>query len=242
MPRFFDTGINTDIGSKIEITGENARHISFSLRMRPGEQIVLCDGRAMDYLCEITEIIENSVFCDVLDKTHSITEPKVQVHIYQCIPKSDKMELIIKKCTELGAVEFTPVSSSRCISKMERGESKKLIRMQKIAAEAAKQSGRGVIPVVNQPMELYDALEKTREENSFFLYEGGGAPLRDLLISSGDKINIFIGPEGGFSDEEAELAGEMGAKKASLGKRILRTETAPIAVTAAIMYERGEWA
>lgn len=243
MPRFFEEGFCAAVGGTVMLTGENSRHMTGSLRMKTGEEFTVCDNAGSDYRLILRQADKDSVRAEVLGKRPVTTEPAITVCIYQCIPKSDKLETIIQKCTELGVSEFTPVKSSRCIAKLEdKSREKKLRRYQKIALEAAKQSGRGKIPRVNDPMGLQAALESAIETgDTFFCYEKGGEPLCRLLENSTQRLNLLIGPEGGFSEEEAELAVKLGAKAVTLGKRILRTETAPVAVTAAIMYAKGEW-
>lgn len=243
MPRFFIDNLEKQKGDYINVDGENARHIASSLRMSPGERLTVCNNAGFDYLCVIESVGGKDVLLLVEEVHPSDTEPETEISIYQCIPKSDKLELIVQKCTELGVVEFVPVRSSRCISKIDEGKkSKKISRLEKIALEAAKQSRRGKVPRVAEPMGFEAALERAgRVGDVFLLYEGGGKGLGELLDESGRKINVFVGPEGGFSDEEVALASEKGARIVGLGKRILRTETAPIAVSAAIMFHRGEW-
>ena len=242
MPRFFisDSPI---AGEEYILTGEDARHISKSLRMRAGEGLVLCSPEN-DCSCEIKSIEETAVILTILSAEKNRTEPSVRVTVYQCLPKLDKLETVIQKSTELGAVKIVPVESSRCIVKADRaGSEKKLMRLRKIALEAAKQSGRGIIPEVTALVRLPAAVKAAVGEGAaVMLYEAGGEPLKSILqsIPQESEIGIFIGPEGGFEESEIENAVNAGAKIATLGPRILRTETAAPTVLSVIMYERGE--
>ena len=241
MPRFFIAD-NPAAGSEYRIYNEDARHISRSLRMRAGEELVLCTHSGVDCLCEIAGIHENEVHLRVLKCKPNESETRAPVSVYQCLPKSDKLELIIQKSTELGAVRVVPVESCRCISKPDKWE-KKLVRLEKIALEAAKQSGRGRVPEVLSPMKLEAALRQAAAQGEvIFFYEAAGEPLKQILmrIPPDAPIAVFVGPEGGFSPEEAGLAAALGAGIATLGRRILRTETAAPAALAMILYERGE--
>lgn len=243
MPRFFIADSPMP-GSQYLLTGEDARHISRSLRMRTGERLTLCTPDSLDCLCEIREFQDEAVCLEVLTCTANTSEPRQRVTVYQCLPKSDKLETVIQKATELGAAGIVPVESSRCIAKPERsGAQKKLLRLQRIALEAAKQSGRGRVPEVRPAMSLKEALALAAAEGEAILfYELGGMPLRAILQAALPEkpLGIFIGPEGGFTPEEAGIAEEAGARLATLGKRILRTETVAPAVLSIIMYERDE--
>lgn len=241
MPRFFIDDIPAG-ESVYTLAGENARHISRSLRMKTGDMLTVCTPLQMDCLCEITEITSDEVILKLLSQTENQSEPKTQITVYQCLPKSDKLETVAQKITELGAVKLVPVESSRCIAKAEKWE-KKQARLQKIVLEAAKQSGRGKVLPVTFPLSLGEALKQAANEGEIiFFYEEGGEPLKSILreIPAASVIGIFIGPEGGFSEQEAMLAKAEGAKTATLGKRILRTETAAPAAVSMILYERDE--
>ncbi|MFQ7746616.1 MAG: 16S rRNA (uracil(1498)-N(3))-methyltransferase, partial [Eubacteriales bacterium] len=221
-----------------------AQHIAHALRMRRGEKLVLCDCLGMDYDGEIERIEPGgtSVLVRILGCCQSVSEPSLRVTLYQALPKQDKFDTVVQKAVELGAWEIQPVESSRCVVKLDgRTAEKKVARLQKIALEAAKQSGRGIVPQVLQPVPLRRALEHAaREGELLFFYEEGTESLRETLKNTGDRLFLFVGPEGGFSREEAELAASFGAKLLTLGPRILRTETAPVAALAAIFYEKGD--
>ena len=237
MPRFFT---NTPASDFITVTGSDARHIGYSLRMKVGEAITFCHN-GTDYNCVIESINESEVLCRVLDTITSISEPSVQLTLYQAYPKQDKLELIIQKTTELGAARIVPFISARCIARPdEKSYRKKQERMQKIAEEAAKQSGRGIIPEIAPLMTMKQALEDMKKsEFKLFCYENGGKKLSEIPVSEAKSIAVMIGSEGGFERSEAEMAVEAGASQIWLGERILRCETCPIAVTAILMNITG---
>lgn len=239
MPRFFVEG--TPSGEYF-VGGENGRHIARSLRMRPGEELVLCDGAGTDYACWLSRLAEEGVWVTVQSASQSLGEPKTQVTVCQCLPKGDKLDTVTQKAVELGAAEIWPIVSSRCVVKLdEKAAAKKTARLQKIALEAAMQSGRGRVPRVLPPAGLEQALRRAASEGGIlFFYEKGTASLRQCLGSMGSRVFLFVGPEGGFSPEEAALAQACGAELLSLGPRILRTETAPLAALSALFYEKGE--
>ncbi len=239
MPRFFVEDINAG-----EIVGEEARHIARSLRMRLGDALTLCDGRGTDYFCEITALEGDRVFYRVLDKRESISEPLTKVTLFQCLPKGDKMDDIIKKCVELGVYSIVPVISGRCVS-VPAGAAlgRKRERWQKIALEAAKQSGRGIVPQVSDIADFSRAVSDfCALDVPIIFYEGGGMPLKEILKGDrkGGRVGIFVGPEGGFEPQEVEAAARGGALVATLGPRILRVETAPVCALSVVMFGLGE--
>ena len=236
MPRFF---IDKALEGKGILDGENGRHAVKSLRIRVGEKLTLCDGKGYDYECRVTAIAGDSLEFAVEEKRENRTEPNIRVRLYQGLPKSDKMELIIQKAVELGCGSIVPVETEFSISKLRDSKEKKTERWRKISLEAAKQSGRGIIPTVEEPIPFDEAL-KNLPGTGILLYEGGGEPLRRLLKDEEIReISVFVGPEGGFSHAEVEAAEARGVRAATLGPRILRTETAPLAAISAIMYETG---
>ena len=234
MPRFFVDSIE---GSPIEINGGDARHIALSLRMKQGEELVLCDGKGREALCGIASLCPESVVLDVKERRASASEAKTRVTLYQALPKADKFEYIVQKAVELGVYRIVPVLTSRCISRPdEKSAAKKLERLRKIAAEAAKQSGRGIVPEVGGVLSFKNAIkEMSTAALPIFFFEHAEYPLRGCMekYNGGDIA-------GGFSDEEAAFAEENGVFSASLGPRILRCETAPVAALSAIMYAAGE--
>ena len=240
MPRFFVESVENDF---IEINGDDARHIALSLRMKKGESLVLCDGKGREAEAVIREAFPESVVLDITERRNSIAEPKTEVVLYQALPKFDKLEYIIQKSVELGVSKIVPVLSSRCISRPdEKTMKKKLERLRKIADEAAKQSGRGKLPEVGELLTFKNAVaEMVKAETPIFFFEHAEYPLHEIMKKrTGGKIAMMVGSEGGFSEEEAAFAAEKGALIASLGPRILRCETAPVAALSAIMYAAGE--
>ena len=237
MPKFFEYEINDNFETYL-ITGENSRHISRSLRMTKGEKITLTDGKGKDYFCEIVNLTDSSVEVKILNSEQSISEAKLKLNLYQGIPKSDKMELIIQKFTELGGYSITPTKTDFCVSDISGKEEKKISRWQKIAQEASMQSGRAYIPEIKSAEKFKSAVENAPGVK-ILLYEGGGIALNEFINRETEEVSIFVGPEGGFSEKEVNLAKEHGAHIVTLGKRILRTETAPLAAASIIMYETG---
>lgn len=245
MPRFFVPKENID-GETIYITGDDVGHISRVLRSEVGEELELCDGKGFDYSVRISEIEKDRILCEVLSKEKSDTEPNIEVTLYQGLPKAAKMEYIIQKTTELGISKIVPCTLSRCVVKLDgkKAEEKKRIRWQKIAESAAKQSGRGIIPEVGEAVNLDKAIAELKEcDIAFVPYEcEETTSLKEVLtaVERPLKIGYIIGPEGGFSIEETEKIRKSGIKTVTLGKRILRTETAGEAVLAMLMYEKGD--
>lgn len=240
MPKFFIDRNEISRGQAL-LLGEDEKHIKTVLRAREGEEVTLCDGEGMDYLCRIASL-ERGVLLNVLSKTPCETEPETKLTLYQGLPKADKMEWIIQKCVEIGIDRIVPVATERTIVKLDKKEGKKLERWQKIAEAAAKQSGRGKIPKVGQILKFAEAAEEAAGlDGAVIPYEKETVRgLREFVSGfSGTTAGIFIGPEGGFSDEEIALAKEKGIQPVSLGKRILRTETAGMATAAILLYELG---
>ena len=227
MPRFFVDSIE---GDPIEISGGDARHIALSLRMSVGEELILCDGKGSEAVCAIASVCPESVILDIKERRASATEAKTRVTLYQALPKSDKLEYIVQKAVELGVYRIVPVLTSRCISRPdEKAAAKKLERLRKIAEVGT------VLSLKNAVKEMSTAALP------IFFFEHAEYPLRGCMEKyQGGDIAIMVGAEGGFSDEEAAFAEENGLLSASLGPRILRCETAPVAALAAIMYAAGE--
>lgn len=230
MPRFFidkqDISENT-----VVLVGEDALHIVQSLRMAIGEELVLCDKEGLDYKGKIAAVSREAVTVEIASSEASASEPPYRVRLYQCLPKGDKLETVIQKAVECGVCEIVPVQSSRCIVKMKPEDvKKKLVRYNRIAEEAAKQSGRGVIPAVLPPRSFKEAIaEMAAFETAFLCYENeSGKTIVSALREreSASSVAFLIGPEGGLSEEEVAFAKENGVESLSLGRRILRTETA----------------
>ena len=245
MPKFFTAREN--IGdTEIIIDSEDAKHIKKVLRLSEGDEITVCDGRGIDYTAVIRELETNRILCDIKDSHVCDTEPKVRVTLYQGLPKAAKMDYIIQKTTELGITKIVPAKLSRCVVKLENtaAEKKKTERWQKISYEAAKQSGRGVVPEVSMPMIFDEIIGELKEYDLVFVpYECEQENrLKTVIESAGEVKNVafIIGPEGGFDITEIDRLKAVGIKTITLGRRILRTETAGEAVLAMLMYGLNE--
>ena len=237
LPRFFK---DSRPEGETVLTGEDARHIGLSLRMRVGEKITLC-SRGVDFECEIVSITPQAVRCRVIDEKPSEGEPTVAVTLFQALPKSGKMSTIVQKAVELGAVKVVPVMTARCVARPDsRSMARKHDRWNKVALAAARQCGRGVIPEVTELMTFEEAVaEASKLERTFFCYEGGGESFLGCDLTGITSAGIFIGAEGGFEESEAEAAANAGFTTVTLGRRILRCETAPLAAISAVMLMSG---
>ena len=241
MHRFFVEPGN--IGEKeIVITGADVNHIRNVLRMRTEEEVLIADGQGAEYRCKLIELSENEVRAQILWKLDGNAELASAITLFQGLPKSDKMDLIVQKCVELGVDRIVPVSTKRAVVKLDaKKEQTRLKRWNTISESAAKQSGRGVIPEVSGVMSFGKALEEAKKLDVLLIpYERAEhmAETRRVMgeIRPGQSVGIFIGPEGGFEESEVEEAVAAGAKAITLGKRILRTETAGLAVIAMLGY------
>lgn len=239
MPKFFvnSENINDHI---ITLEGENARHIASVLRAKTGDSITVCDGLGRDYECVIEEINKKSVIAKITDIFTNDNEPSIKITLYQGLPKADKMELVIQKCIEIGVDRIVPVKTEHAVVKLEGKEDKKLQRWNKIAESAAKQCGRGKIPKVDSLMSFKEAInEATSLDGAIIPYEKEKENTIKNFAKEfkGKSIGVFIGPEGGFSEEEIKFAFEKGVKAITLGKRILRTETAGLVTSVILLYE-----
>ncbi len=215
---------------------EQSRHIAKSLRMKTGDMLMVTDGKGQDFGCQIENITKYNVRLKVCYRQASDSEPTCRVTIYQGIPKGTKLEDIIQKCVELGVYSIVPTMTKRCISRPdEKSSQKKNIRYQKIALEAAQQSGRGIIPQIQDMKTLRQAVADDAADVKIVFYEGGGEKLSTLIDKNTKSVSVYIGPEGGFEPDEVEALEKAGAVRATLGKRILRTQTAPVAAQACIM-------
>lgn len=233
---------------KIYIEGTDVNHIKNVLRMKAGEEMLLSDGEGNDYTCSIAEMNENEILCSILSREVSGTESSVKFYLFQGMPKADKLEHIIQKSVELGVYEIIPTETSRCVVKYDAKKQKsKLERWQKIAESAAKQSHRGIIPQVKEIMTFKNALKYASELDLVLIpYENfkDVKATKEIIagIKPGMSVGIFVGPEGGFDQNEVELACESpankgaNAKQISLGSRILRTETAPLMLLSVLMF------
>ena len=228
---------------RICIVGSDVNHIGHVLRMKTGEKIRISDQSGRSYFCRILEITEEEVWAQIEDTDEMGTEFSHKVYLFQGLPKSDKMELIIQKAVELGAYEIIPVETKRCVVKLDgKKAAKKVERWQQIAESAAKQSKRMLIPNVHQVLSFKEALKYAESMDIRLIpYElaKGMQETKEILaaIEQGQSIGIFIGPEGGFEEKEVEAAISEGAKPITLGKRILRTETAGLAILSVLMFQ-----
>ncbi len=241
MYRFFVEKYQIHDG-RVDITGEDVNHIRNVLRMRPGEEVLISTGDEWEYTCAIERLEEDRVTLHVEDASRPGRELASKIWLFQCLPKGDKMETVIQKAVELGAYTVVPVASSRCVVKLdERRAAQKVVRWNAIAEAAAKQSKRLIIPEVRGVMRFRDALEAAADlDVKLIPYErqDGMEGTRKILnaIRPGQSVAVMIGPEGGFDDAEVQLAREHGFEPVTLGKRILRTETAGMTMLSILMY------
>ena len=227
---------------QIWIRGLDVNHIKNVLRMKIGEELHISDGNNKKYLCEISTISSETVCVLIKEELVSNTELPSRIYLFQGLPKSDKMELIVQKAVELGVYEIIPVATKRAVVKLDdKKAAKKVERWNSISEGGAKQSGRNVIPEVKQVMSYKEAMQYAKELDVVLIpYElaEGMDETRQVIetIRPGQSVGIFIGPEGGFETAEVEYALEQGAKAITLGKRILRTETAGLTTLSILMY------
>lgn len=241
MYQFFveDTQVSA---SAVTIEGSDVNHIKNVLRMKCGEKVRISTQSGKNYYCELTEITENIVQADILEEIAEGTELPNKIYLFQGLPKADKMELVIQKAVELGAYEIIPVAMKNCVVKLDDKKAEnKVRRWQEIAKSAAKQSKRSLIPKVRVPLTYQQAVEMAKKLQAVFVpYENerGMAATKEAVerLTLGQSIGVFIGPEGGFSPEEIALAKDENMQLISLGKRILRTETAGLATLAILAY------
>lgn len=246
MPKFFidSNQINKD---KIIILGNDVNHIKNVLRKRIDDEILICNkDDSCDYRCKIENISDDEIECKILEKLDLDSEPITKVTIFQGLPKADKMELVIQKSVELGVFDITPIEMKRCVVKLnEKDKKKKIERWQKISEVASKQSGRNIIPKINEVIKLKEICNLIEDYDLVLVAyekEKENSLKNELKIlkkqdKEGYKIGVIIGSEGGIDEEEINMLKEYNVKAITLGKRILRTETAPLNVLSNIMYE-----
>ncbi len=249
MPKFFIKS-NQIKEDKVIITGEDVNHIKNVLRLNVDDDIQVCNlDTAVNYICGISKLDNEEIQCNIFNQINSDAESNIHINVFQGVPKSDKMELIIQKCVELGINEITPVEMKRCVAKIDnKSKTKKLLRWQKISEVAAKQCGRDRVPKINDVTNIKKICNSIKEYDIVLLaYENEEEnTLKNELLELKNKknenlkIGIIIGPEGGLDKEEVEALKENGAKSVTLGKRILRTETVAFVLTSIIMYELGD--
>ena len=244
MQRFFvEPHQIEETAHQIHITGTDVNHISNVLRMKQGEEVWISDGGKKEYRCAIEAFSQEEVLLHIIYAQEPDYELPSRIYLFQGLPKADKMELIIQKAVELGAYEVIPVETKRCVVKLDgKKAAKKVDRWQQIAESAAKQSKRMLIPNVHQIMTFKEALSYAQSMDIRLIpYElaKGMQETKEILtaIEPGQFIGIFIGPEGGFEEKEVEAAIEEGAKPITLGRRILRTETAGLAILSVLMFQ-----
>ena len=243
MVRFFVSAEELE-GQELVLTGENAQHAKV-LRLKAGEQVLVCDGEGHECLCQVLSLDAGELEVSVLERRVSETEAAVRVSVYMAFPKADKLEHVIQKATELGAWEIVAFPSARCVSRPDdKSLKKKLERWQKIAASAAEQSGRGRIPEVIVLDGYRAALERAAQaDRPILLYENERATTLKMALEEAplSTVSILSGPEGGLEEKEVRQAMDAGIRVCTLGKRILRCETAPLCALSAIMYAAGEF-
>ena len=242
MVRFF-VAPEEMAAQSITLTGENAQHAKV-LRLKAGEEVLLCDGAGLEALCRVEEMDAKTLTVAVISRRESTTEPAVRVSVYMAFPKADKLEHVIQKATELGAYEIVAFPSARCISKPdEKSLAKKVERWQKIAASAAEQSGRGRIPQVLTLPSYKAALERAAgADKALLFYENEhSTTLKMALTGEYQSVSLLTGPEGGLEESEVRQAMDAGLQVCTLGSRILRCETAPLCGLSAVMYDAGEF-
>lgn len=225
------------------LTGENAQHAKV-LRLKNGEQVLVCDGQGRECLCTVSDVSPGQISLVVNRRQDSASEAAVQVSVYMAYPKADKLEHVIQKATELGAWEIVAFPSARCVSRPdEKSLKKKLERWQKIAASAAQQSGRGRIPQVVTVGSFREALDRGgKADKALLFYENEDQKtLKQALRGTYTTVSLLTGPEGGLEIAEVEQAVQAGFQVCTLGKRILRCETAPLCALSAVMYDAGEF-
>lgn len=236
-PRFFTENISH---TAAVLTAEDSKHAVQVLRMRKGDYAVICDGKGTDYLGQLSST-EGECMFDVLERSKNEAEPSIHLRLFQAMPKGDKMEFIVQKAVECGACEIIPFFSKRCVSRPDKKQmAKKTERYRRIAYEAAKQCGRGVIPQVGEAVEFSALFDMISEENTGILfYECAELSLKEAVSDFKQNVDIIIGSEGGFEQSEAAALAEHGFVPVSLGKRILRCETAPVAAISVLMNITG---
>ncbi|MBE5894615.1 MAG: 16S rRNA (uracil(1498)-N(3))-methyltransferase [Lachnospiraceae bacterium] len=244
MQHFFvEPGQIFEKEKKILITGNDVNHIKNVLRMKIGEELSVSDGQSgREYRCGVAELGEDEIVCELRFIKEDNVELPAKIYLFQGLPKADKMELIIQKAVELGVYEIIPVATKRAVVKLDEKKAKsKIARWQGISEAAAKQSKRGIVPNVRPVMTMKEAILYAKDMDSkaipYELAEGMQATKDWIASLAGcENIAVFIGPEGGFAEEEIEMAVESGICPVSLGKRILRTETAGLTTLSILMY------
>lgn len=240
MVRFFVSPEELS-GQSLSLAGENAQHAKV-LRLKNGEEVLACDGQGREALCRVADAA--GWVLEILERRESQTEAEVRVSVYMAFPKADKLEHVIQKATELGAYEIVAFPSGRCVSRPDdKSLKKKLERWQKIAASAAEQSGRGRIPQVLTLSSYQEALSRAaKADKALLFYENERATTLKMALEGGYKtVSLLTGPEGGLEEKEVAQAMTAGLQVCTLGRRILRCETAPLCALSAVMFDAGEF-
>lgn len=248
MQRFFVSPESLGSG-KVEITGPQVHQIRNVLRMSPGDQFTVLDDSGWEYQVEVAVLDRERVEARILNKKLAVAEPRTKITLYQAVLKAPSFELVLQKGTELGVVEFVPIISDRCvISALDDVSESKMQRWRRIIQEAAEQSGRGRLPRLRPVLFFPQACERARHSDLALLpwEEERRTTLHSVLTSYPDKwrpfsVSIFVGPEGGFTSKEVDHARHYGIIPVTLGPRVLRAETAAVAVTATLFYQFGDW-
>jgi len=238
MPRFF---AGKPVNGMLTLSGGDARHALKVLRLKPGDDIIVCDGECMDYECTVERAGKDEMICRVREARPSASEPRQRITVFMALPKGDKMDFIVRKTVELGVSRICPFISRNCVSRPDDTE-KKVERWRRIAAEAAGQCGRGRVPRVEDIINVNDAFaQAARDNTALFFYENEThMGIREALAQGiGQTVSIVIGSEGGFDPSEAQAAVEAGLTSVSLGPRVLRCETAPLAALTLVMFAGG---
>jgi 16S rRNA (uracil1498-N3)-methyltransferase len=245
--RFFITGLTTkESGGTLRLDGSNARHAKDVLRLEPGDRVIVCDGAGTDYLCEAETSGAGYLDLTVVSRTANQAEPIFKVHLFHSLMKSDKMELAAQKAVELGVCGIWPFQSEHSVARLGGGTTAKALRLQKIIESAAKQSGRGILPQCHAATDFNHAIINARSLAPWLklaAHEKADVLLKERLKEGlenhkiGENIAVFIGPEGGFSDAEARMFEDNGIMTFSMGRRIMRAETAGIAALCCVLYE-----
>ena len=244
MARFFMAGTNLS-GGRAVIRGQDAEHIRV-LRLRAGEDLIICDGKGTDYRCRLVSSGPEEAEAEVLEVVPCRGEPRVEVTVYAGLPKGERADFLVQKCIEAGASGIVFFNCERCVARPDgRSMEKKLERFSRIAEAAAQQSGRGKIPTVEYEHSYVEMLNRAiKAEAKLFMYETGEgrSPLKQAIEAAGEfkTASVVTGPEGGFTEAEAKMARVCGLTLCSMGERILRCETAPVVAVSAIMYAAGE--
>jgi 16S rRNA (uracil1498-N3)-methyltransferase len=239
MPRFFTECPPMEGTKLIDIVGDDAHHGIHVLRLRPGEKLTVCDGRGKDFFCQVEDVSQGTLRLRVLSAKANRAEPSVRCTLFQSLLKGDKLEEIIWRAVEFGVYRVVPMTTARCVVRQTPVQfEKKLQRLQKIAAEAAKQCGRGIMPEILPLHSFQTALRTLAEmERSALFYEDSGISLRNLMEQGVfGEFGFLIGPEGGFEPDEVKAAAAVGIPVVNMGARIMRAQTASAGVLAALMY------